>query len=1092
MQRVYRHHVLIRGAVVFLVLVIGCLSSAAFVINHSRLHDLLAQQLKSQVGLEVNTLRLQIFPTPSIEVSDVVVRDALTAEQNLRARDAVLSVRLWPLITKRELLLTLKATEPQVALRRDREGHWHMPFLDDDRTASDSDHQWSVTDVVLHDGTVRLVDPRLKSQDIAIYHVQATLHNERSDTRAHLMLRGTTDDGGDLHLAGTLELSESDPSSRARNTQFNWSVTLQHWNLPYWLERTAEYAVPYETATQRGTFSASVRADFPKHGDGFHVIASDVKVDTGWLSMAGDILITDAGTEHPAYAVTLSASPVNSQTLFAHIPSSWVPEHIQAAIDDHQLAGKIELQSVVLRGRMDIPRAPDEWRVAANVIDGRGQWGTRALIRHLSGTVVLDPQQAEVTNLSGEVNGVQLRSDKLGISEIDLIPTLDARLNAYGEVEQVVAVLKELGQGTEAYRVLQTIANPTGHLRAAIHLGGSLRPNVSLEMIGAEMSLEDAGATIGSGVSIGAINGTFESDRHVLSVKHVGGVLQGIHFEAQGNVDLHSTIRIDNMRVAMSSDGTAIQRLLTPYLPSSTGVVVDGAVRSTMLVSGTPAAVQCHGTIDVTETELSLPSIVHKKKGVRGLVQWEGKLFDTTRVMVDRFVVALSNNEVRSAGEVDLTSQPTFQWHIQAGPLSLRELTEAGINLPITEGIIHTSAAVTGEGTNWKTWLPSGSVRIRRGVISLPGYAGKMSELQGRLRLTPQGVHVDDLSFRLGEADVKLTGIVEHWRSHPRARLMVESSQFNVSTLIPTTTNPEPAGTTLQDWIQSKEATIAFIVKQLRYQHLVLNTVSGEIRVNGQHATLDDLRAKTTKGMLAGRLEARFAPDNRIALTAELSADGIPAQHVLPAGSDDHEHLLGDVSIAGALHALIDPQVPLKNTLTTGGDGIMVKITSGRVQQDPVLTKTLKILNLPAMLFGPVDFDQDGIPFHSLSARVIATNGLLSSENIVFDSPVIKVAGAGSANISDNGLDLALAVSPVASYSDLLAQIPLLGPLVVGDHSGFTTAVFQAKGSLFDPNIAYLPLASLAQGVSGYPRLAIDVLTHAIKLPPTALASLAE
>ena len=102
------------------------------------------------------------------------------------------------------------------------------------------------------------------------------------------------------------------------------------------------------------------------------------------------------------------------------------------------------------------------------------------------------------------------------------------------------------------------------------------------------------------------------------------------------------------------------------------------------------------------------------------------------------------------------------------------------------------------------------------------------------------------------------------------------------------------------------------------------------------------------------------------------------------------------------------------------------------------------------------------------------------------------MAGAGSADITDNGLELALAVSPVASYSYLLAQIPVLGPLVVGDHSGFTTTVFEAKGSLLNPDVAYLPLASLARGLSGYPRLAIDVLTRAIKLPPTALASLAE
>lgn len=1091
MHAVSRHRIVIRGALLFLVLVIGCLSIAAFVVNRSPLHDLLVHRLKTEVGVDVSTLRLQLFPTASIEVSDLVVQG--TAESSLRARHAALSIHLWPLIAKRMLAFTLKATEPDVTIRRDAEGHWHVPLVDDDRRTGHSERKWLVTDVVLQDGTLRIVDPtRLKSEGIALHHVEAMLRSDSQDA-ADVIFRGRTEDGGDLRLTGTMWLSEPEPSNRTLNRRFDGNVHFRNWSFPYWLERTRQYAVPYETAAHRGTFSASIRVDFPEHGDGFHVAASDVKVETGWLAISGDMRITDAGSEHPAYTVALSASPVNSQTLFAHIPSSWIPEHIRVAADEHNMAGTIELRSVVLQGRMDVPRVPDEWRVAANVIDASGRWEKgRAIIRRLRGTVVVDPQHAELTNLSGEVNGVQLRSERLRIADLDLIPTLDAELNAYGEVEQVVAVLKELTHDTDTHSLVKTITNPSGHLRAAVHFAGSLLPKPTLELVRAEVSVEEAGATLATGVSIGAINGVFESDAHVLALKHVSGVVEGIHFQAQGNIDIGSATRMNNLRVALSSDGTAVQKLFTAYLPSETGVDIDGAVRSTVLLSGTANAVYCQGTLDVTQTELRLPSIVHKKKGVRALVEWEGKVFDKRRVLVDHFILALSNGELHAAGQLDVTRTPKFRWHVQGGPLSLRDLAESGIEFPITDGIVHTSAAITGEGTDWKTWLPSGSVSFQRGRIALPGVGEKLSDLQGRLRLTPQAVHLDDVSFRMGEADVKLTGSIEHWRSHPLARVMVESSQVNVSALIPTRKDPEPTGTKFQDWIQSKEATIAFIVNQVRYEQVVLKTVSGEIRVNGEHATLSQLRAETPKGMLAGRLEARFAPNDQVDLAAHLSVNGIPAQQVLPAGHDKEEHLKGDVSMDGELHARIDPQLPLKDTLSTGRDGILVKITSGRVQQDPVLTKVLKILNLPAVLFGQVDFDQEGIPFHSLSARVTADNGVLSSEDIVFDSPVVKVAGAGSADITDNGIDLALAVSPVASYSDLLAQIPVLGPLVVGDHSGFTTTVFEAKGSLLNPDVAYLPLASLAHGLSGYPRLAIDVLTRAIKLPPTALASLAE
>src|SRR5690349_7887111 len=171
MEALSRHRITIRGTLLFLALVLICLSAAAYAVNHSRLHDLLVQQLKTQIGIEVRTLSIQLFPTASIRVSDLLVRDAETAEPSLQADRAVLSIRLWPLMTRRVLLLTLEATEPQVVIRRDEGGRWHVPLLNHDTTDPPNDRadgRWSVTDMVLQDGTLRILDPaRLEREGIA-------------------------------------------------------------------------------------------------------------------------------------------------------------------------------------------------------------------------------------------------------------------------------------------------------------------------------------------------------------------------------------------------------------------------------------------------------------------------------------------------------------------------------------------------------------------------------------------------------------------------------------------------------------------------------------------------------------------------------------------------------------------------------------------------------------------------------------------------------------------------------------------------------------------------------------------------------------
>jgi hypothetical protein len=85
-------------------------------------------------------------------------------------------------------------------------------------------------------------------------------------------------------------------------------------------------------------------------------------------------------------------------------------------------------------------------------------------------------------------------------------------------------------------------------------------------------------------------------------------------------------------------------------------------------------------------------------------------------------------------------------------------------------------------------------------------------------------------------------------------------------------------------------------------------------------------------------------------------------------------------------------------------------------------------------------------------------------------------------------LDLALAVSPLGAYSDTISKIPLFGKLLEGDRPGLTTALFEIKGPRNDPDVQYLPIESIATGLTGYPRLAVDLLMNAVTLPQDLLS----
>ncbi|MDE3035780.1 MAG: hypothetical protein KGJ14_07380, partial [Nitrospirota bacterium] len=67
-------------------------------------------------------------------------------------------------------------------------------------------------------------------------------------------------------------------------------------------------------------------------------------------------------------------------------------------------------------------------------------------------------------------------------------------------------------------------------------------------------------------------------------------------------------------------------------------------------------------------------------------------------------------------------------------------------------------------------------------------------------------------------------------------------------------------------------------------------------------------------------------------------------------------------------------------------------------------------------------------------------------------------------------------------------SIPLFGKLFAGERQGFTTALFEVKGTMQDPKVSYMPLQSLATGVAGMAHLAFDLLKNTILLPKNLIA----
>lgn len=266
-----------------------------------------------------------------------------------------------------------------------------------------------------------------------------------------------------------------------------------------------------------------------------------------------------------------------------------------------------------------------------------------------------------------------------------------------------------------------------------------------------------------------------------------------------------------------------------------------------------------------------------------------------------------------------------------------------------------------------------------------------------------------------------------------------------------------------------------------------IHNIEVNIDIDGQGS---DWTAWQTSGLIkltgreaiAGQKQNGMPPNVTILLsqrdhtaTTEIQAEGIPAELVIPKGNSDVPRLTGTLSVNAAFESqgryfrLLEPSLM--------GEA-KFQINNGLILHSVVISKILGLLNLPILLIGKINLLEEGFPFDQFTGTISVKDGILNSNDFLLNSPLFKLTAAGNYDIAKDQLDVMTAVSPFGAYSNLLKSIPLFGKILKGERKGLTTALFEVKGSVNNPEVKYLPLESLTQGLTGFAQLSVDIMTN--------------
>jgi hypothetical protein len=1057
-----------------------------FVLNALVL-DYVEQRLNRDVSAE--SLRLSVFREFRLDMIGLAVREFDSPETLFRADRIQVVLPLSSLLRGAPLIAEhLIVERPWLAVHRDRDGQWAIPAIagmegkpsPEDERGTNTHALVPARAIRLTEGIVVVTDDFRRPGEQAGIHTLTGLEGslsvadgiEAADVQVSARLPAESQ-LSTLTLVGRLSRSQNVPIG----VQFDGMAQVALIDV----RKVAGLFIPQAQANQfDGAGHLGVQFQLAAQADGYELFLSqfDMRIDD--IALSGRGYIEGLGTEDAAYALTVSSVPLRIERLIEWYPIDLLPAEWRQFADEAGPGGIVELLAVtVTADGQSVDISGDAALSGGHLLLG----SERTPIRDLSAGIRFSSDHVQVTDLRGAYGAVRVSGGVLQVSDLRQSPTLTLTATGEGKAADLVRMLAAHDPTTDTARTLTHLEDIEGDLDLALHLAGPLPGGVRL--LSADITAHDVAFSRAQGpLAVRRLNGDVRITPAGVDLNHVYARIGPISVETSGRIEVGERPGFHDVTIAALADAPELGRFVSDLAGGSTPAW-DGPVRLAARLSGPLSAPRLSGAIDLSELSVVMGKLFHKPHGAPAAVEFAAVLSPEHLLTVQKLALILPPAQLVARGHVTLVDEPVFAMTIRSRPIAVARLP-VGLSLgPLTAGRLSTALEVKGRGLDWTAWDMAGSITLEEGVAVVEGFDQPLKNMSVRLDLDQKDVRIQRAGLTVGTSDVQASGLVRQWREAPRITLDVTSPDLDLAWLNRTSTaraTGQESGSALSgDWLDDLDLTAAVNIGRAHYKHLVLANVAGHIRVSEGRFRIDRLKARTDQGRLGAELAVAGREAAAPLAEGAWRFNGVPVEDVLAVVGPE-QMLTGRLSMEGHVRAPLRDASALQEGLKSVGD-IHVLIEDGRIKSVPLIAGLLKIVNLPALVQGQVDLRRDGLAFQKLAGVFAADRGVVTVKQLYLEGPLIKISGTGTYDLIADQFDLAMAASPLQSYSSFLGSIPILGRLLAGDRQGFGTTLFSVKGPLREPDIKVLPFESLAGGVTGLFQFAYDVLVNTVTLP---------
>ena len=1090
---------------VFLVVLLLVLGATFLLFSRSLtgqdyLKDFFLQQIEQSVGrkIDVNHVKFVAFPRVRLELSDVVIHDREPGQVLLQAKRIDVVLRLLPLLRKQVVGKRLLIEDPHLTLRRDKAGRWNFSPASPDGASPDEATMQAmrrimrIREATIINGTLTLTDdarddgPRTLQLDAIDAAVKLQPERVRADLHLSAIIPGQQGVTA-FSVTGIASQAETPPSFAADEAapplpslptlQFDGTAEAANVHLRDLAAFFGPRPVPEGI---QGSANLRSQMRIVPGVAGYDMVLTDITANLEHLTLQGKASLAGLLTAQPTFSLTFSSSSVELGQLLTQFPTQWIHPQLATILAEHQIAGLVEVRTATITGS-SVSGPQFSLTGEFLVKNGHALIGEeRVQARDLAASVFVEAGRIRIIDLTGTYGAVQISEGKAMVSFLEAGPWLELEISGNMTAAELVRFLAKTIQSDRLSKFLVQARDVEGVALPTFHLVGPLNQPGGVTFVGGDIVARHVSLTTPTFPErVTGLQGSFRLSQAGAQFDQVTGHVGYTQFQLQGTITSGATSVFQDFLIRVRGHAAHVLRWFpAPTLPQD---AVQGMLSTTVALSGATSAPHLRGNLVLTEARIAVPDVAEKPAGAPAALEFEGDLAPTGLLTLTRLELALPPLRLASKGKIQLGDKFQIDASLATGTISLSALPEWMIKGGVEAGNLELSLDVKATERDWKTWRITGWLALTNGLMLAKSLDGHVQDLYLRLKLVRNGAELKRLSFRMNDSDVSLTGTIKNWATKPAIAVKIESTQMDIDLLIPKGER-SPIREFLEMLATTSRVSALASVERGVYKKLRFGGLSCRITIEDGILDVDRIVGQSDTGSLAGRLVVHLPRRAPAETEASLRVTGMPFEEVLPLLGTNEHWVTGDLKLSGTLRG--HGRNP-HGVFTTLGGRATVVIEEGRVfkNEKRAIWKVLSLLNLPAVLQGKVDLDKDGLPFHKLSGTVTVRNGLIESEDVVLDSPVLKITAAGNYDLATDQLDMVWAVSPFGSYSQFLKTIPLFGRLFAGDRKGIATALFQVKGSIEDPEVTYMPMKSLATGLTSLAQLAFDVLKNTLTLP---------